>query len=405
MTEKNQQFHWLKSVTLWVMVVVGLCVLWASFRTNSDNVVKENRAEDPAVVVGSTPPAIPLPLVLNASSASVTECTPTLPNPGPPPSASPSGMVWIPGGEFSMGSQACSTSVCSVAGIVGDAQPIHRVYVDGFWMDTTEVTNAQFAEFVQATNYITVAEIIPTQEEFPSLPPEALVAGSTIFTPTATPVPLNNYLQWWSYVPQANWRHPAGPGSDLSGKDHYPVVHVCYKDAEAYVKWAGKRLPTEAEWEFAARGGAAGNLYAWGNDVKPGGAWKANIYQGQFPVHDTGEDGFVGIAPAAQFPPNAYGLYDVAGNVWEWCSDWYRPDTYAGQVAGHPGAVIRNPHGPSESFDPEEPNEKKRVQRGGSFLCTDQYCIRYMVGTRGRGEISTASNHVGFRCVMSPKEK
>jgi sulfatase modifying factor 1 len=321
----------------------------------------------------------------------------TIPNPVPPPSPAPEGMVWIPGGEFAMGSSRASEAMCSVPGVTHDAQPVHRVYVDAFWMDATEVTNAQFEKFVQATGYKTVAEIAPTQEEFPTVPAENLVAGSAVFTPTPGAVKLDNHFQWWSYVPGADWRHPTGPGSNLKGRENYPVVQIAYKDAEAYAKWAGKRLPTEAEWEFAARGGLSGKLYAWGDELKVGGKFQANIYQGKFPVADRGEDGFKGIAPVGQFKPNGYGLYDVAGNVWEWCSDWYRPDTYARTQAA--GGVARNPNGPASSFDPVEPGAKKRVHRGGSFLCTDQYCTRYMVGTRGKGEISTASNHVGFRCV------
>jgi formylglycine-generating enzyme required for sulfatase activity len=268
-------------------------------------------------------------------------------------------------------------------------------------MDATEVSNEQFDKFVKATGYRTIAEIAPTKEEFPTAPPENLVAGSTVFTPTPGPVVLNDHFQWWRYQAGANWRHPEGPETDLKGREKYPVVQIAYPDAEAYAKWAGKRLPSEAEWEFAARGGLSGRLYAWGNDFKPGGKFMANTYQGQFPVKDTGEDGFAGLAPVGSFPPNRYGLYDMAGNVWEWCSDWYRPDFYA-QVA-KAGEVIRNPQGPETPFDPVEPTEKKRVHRGGSFLCTDQYCTRYMVGTRGKGEVSTGSNHLGFRCVQTAR--
>ncbi len=183
----------------------------------------------------------------------------------------------------------------------------------------------------------------------------------------------------------------------MAGKGSYPVVQVSYQDACAYASWAGKRLPTESEWEYAARGGLEGKLYAWGDELKPGGKWMANIFQGRFPGGDTGEDGFAGIAPVAQYPANGYGLYDMAGNVWQWCSDWYRPDAYA-QVA-RPGTVAVNPKGPAESYDPDEPGAKKRVQRGGSFLCTAQYCTRYLVGARGKGEIGTGTNHAGFRCV------
>jgi formylglycine-generating enzyme len=327
---------------------------------------------------------------------------PTKLNTAPPPRPAPEGMVWIPGGEFSMGSEDPTTNtVCGGHEPMRDARPVHRVYVDGFWMDATDVTNEKFERFVKATGYVTIAERTPTREEFPTAPPENLVAGSTVFTPTSGPVPLNNMFQWWSYVKGANWRHPRGPQSDLKGREKYPVVQIAYADAEAYANWAGKRLPTEAEWEFAARGGLSGKVYAWGDDLKTGGRWMANIYTGAFPVKDTGEDGFAGLAPVAQFPPNGYGLYDMAGNVWQWCSDWYRPDYYTHLAAA--AGVSRNPQGPQTPFDPAEPGEKKRVHRGGSFLCTDQYCTRYMVGTRGKGEVSTGADHLGFRTVRPPE--
>ena len=281
-----------------------------------------------------------------------------------------------------------------------DSRPIHRVYVDGFWMDRTEVTNEQFAAFVQATGYVTVAERTPRAEDFPGAPPENLVAGSVVFSPPDHAVPLNNHFQWWSYVKGADWRHPLGPQSSIVGKEKFPVVHVAYEDAVAYADWAGRRLPSEAEWEFAARGGLTGQLYPWGNEFRHEAQFMANSHQGHFPDHDTGEDHFVGVAPVAQFEANGYGLYDVGGNVWEWVTDWYRPDYYAQLASG----VARNPRGPSSSFDPEEPREKKRVMRGGSFLCTDQYCSRYMVGTRGKGDVSTGTNHLGFRTVVSPAQ-
>jgi formylglycine-generating enzyme len=324
---------------------------------------------------------------------------PTVANRAAPGDAAPEGMVWVPGGEFSMGASESSDGLCGVHGVTRDALPVHRVYVDGFWMDETEVTNAQFARFVKATGYVTVAERTPTAEEFPGAPAANLVTGSTVFTPTLTPVALTDHYRWWRYQKGANWRHPEGPGSSIKRRDGYPAVQVAWEDAAAYAKWAGKRLPTEAEWEFAARGGLSGKLYAWGEDFHPGGKAAANTYQGPFPVKDTGEDGYAGLAPVKSFAPTGYGLYDIAGNAWEWVSDWYRPDYYARLAST--GIVARNPQGPDEPFDPAEPGEKKRVQRGGSFLCTDQYCTRYMVGTRGRGEARTASNHLGFRCVKN----
>ncbi len=330
---------------------------------------------------------------------------PTVQNTTRPPKPNPNGMVWIPGGEFSMGMLDPSGGVCGGHETMNDARPIHRVYVDGFWMDVSEVTNGQFEKFVKATGYITVAEQKPTREEFPNVPEENLVAGSAVFTPTDQAVPLDNHYRWWSYVPGANWRHPTGPESNITNREKYPVVHIAYEDAEAYAKWAGKRLPTEAEWEFASRGGLAGKLYPWGDELTPQNKWPINIFQGEFPVKgkDTGEDGFQGIAPISKFQPNNYGLFDMAGNVWEWVSDWYRPDYYL--MLSKQGSVARNPKGPDSSFDPLEPREKKRVHRGGSFLCTDKYCTRYMVGSRGKGEVRSASNHLGFRCVMTEAPK
>ena len=313
-----------------------------------------------------------------------------------PAGNAPEGMVWIPGGEFSMGGVNPVGMHDGGDQPMSDARPVHRVAVTGFFMDATEVTNKQFAAFVKATGYKTVAEIKPTKEEFPTAPEENLVAGSVVFTPSGT-TDLSDHFQWWNYVPGADWKHPQGPNSDLTGKDDYPVVHIAWEDAAAYAKWAGKRLPTEAEWEIAARGGKPGDLYSWGNQFKPDGKWMANIYQGKFPQKDEGADGYMGLAPVKHYSPNAYGLYDMAGNVWEWCSDWYRHDYYS--TVSKNGAVAHDPRGPNDSYDPSEPGTKKKVQRGGSFLCTDQYCTRYMVGTRGKGEYRSASNHVGFRCV------
>ena len=203
-------------------------------------------------------------------------------------------------------------------------------------------------------------------------------------------------LSWWAYVPGADWKHPEGPESTIVGRENHPVVQVCWDDAVAYARWAGKRLPTEAEWEYAARGGLEQARYVWGDELKPGGRWQANIHQGHFPITNTAEDGFVATAPVASFLPNGFGIYDMSGNVWEWCSDWYRPDTYA-------SSPEKNPAGPAASFDPDEPGVVKRVQRGGSFLCSDEYCIRYLAGARGKGDPSSAASHTGFRCVRSGK--
>jgi formylglycine-generating enzyme required for sulfatase activity len=297
--------------------------------------------------------------------------------------AAPEGMVWIPGGTFKMGGNH-----------MPDSKPIHEVTLDGFWMDKTVVTNAQFAKFVKATGYQTVAERKPNAKDFPGVPEDKLVPGSLVFSPPKQPVPLNDVSGWWVYVPGANWQHPDGPGSDLKDKDNYPVVQVSYEDAAAYAKWAGKRLPTEAEFEYAARGGLDQKEFAWGDEMKPAGKHMANTWQGRFPNQNTADDGFAGLAPVASFSANGFGLFDMSGNVWEWCADWYRPDYYVHSPA-------KNPQGPETSFDPDEPGAAKRVQRGGSFLCSDTYCGAYRPGVRGKGEISSAASHLGFRCVKS----
>jgi formylglycine-generating enzyme len=325
---------------------------------------------------------------------------PTVENKNTPAGPAPEGMAWIPGGEFSMGAQDPPAKDTVGMQATLDSRPIHRVYVDGFWMDKTDVTNKEFENFVRATGYVTVAERNPKAENFPGAPPENLVAGSVVFSPPDHAVPLNDHYQWWSYVHGANWRHPGGPKTSIQGKGNYPVVQVAYEDAEAYAKWVGKRLPTESEWEFAARGALAGKPFVWGDDFRPNGKWMANTFQGQFPFKDTGEDKYVGVTATGRFPANGYGLYDMAGNVWQWTSDWYRPDYY--QQLLNAGGLARNPKGPDTPYDPSEPNERKKTHRGGSFLCTDQYCSRYMVGTRGKGEVSTGTNHLGFRCVKTP---
>ena len=294
-------------------------------------------------------------------------------------------MVLIKGGNFQMGSSDFS-----------DSKPLHKVEVNSFYMDVHEVTNAQFAAFVKATGYITVAEQKLNPADYPGVPADKLVPGSAVFSPPGHAVSLEDPMQWWSYVAGASWKHPKGPNTSIAGKDNEPVTQVSYTDAVAYCKWAGKRLPTEAEWEYAARSGKHFDKYYWGNDLKPGGKYVANIFQGSFPWKNLKEDGYTEIAPVKSFPPNGFGLYDMDGNVWEWCNDFYRPDYYASSPA-------KNPQGPKDSYDPDEPNTVKHVQRGGSFLCSDEYCIRYKAGSRGKGEVNSASNNLGFRCVMDEK--
>lgn len=322
--------------------------------------------------------------------------------PAMPQDVNPPGMVWIPGGEFLMGSADPLSRP--------DEQPIHRVRVDGFWMDETEVTNEQFAEFVNATGYKTVAERPVDWDELKKqLPPgtpkpdeKMLQPGSLVFTPPNHPVDLRQYEQWWAWTTGANWRHPEGPGSSIDDKQKHPVVHIAYEDALAYAKWVGKLLPTEAQWEYAARGGLDGKLNTWGDE--PIDPKRANIWQGHFPDRNSAEDGFARTSPVKSFPPNGYELYDMAGNVWEWCADLYRPDTYARQVlATGRGVVVVNPTGPEKSLDPRNPDAaESRVQRGGSFLCNDSYCASYRPSARMACTPDTGMLHVGFRCVKIP---
>ncbi len=313
-------------------------------------------------------------------------------------SLAPDGMVWIPGGKFTMGSQDESSRK--------NERPPHSVEVDGFWLDETTVTNEEFEKFVKATGYITTAEQKPIWEELKKqLPPGAvkpedsvLVPGSMVFTPSDGPVDLQDMANFWRWVPGASWRHPEGPTSDLKGKMKHPVVQVSCFDAEAYAKWAGKRLPTEAEWEFASRGGLERKRFPWGDETMPNKKFMANTWQGEFPYKNTGEDGFVGTAPVKSFPPNGYGLYDMVGNVWQWCSDWYRPDTYA-QRADEPSC--HNPAGPSKSWSPINPAQEERVTKGGSFLCHISYCESYRPSARRGTPPDTGMSHIGFRCAKS----
>jgi len=321
----------------------------------------------------------------------------SLPNVPVKPATNHDKMVWIPAGTFQMGGDNKQAQP--------DEYPKHKVTVNGFWMDATEVTNEQFARFVIATGYVTTAEKKPDWEVLkkqvppgtPKPPDSVLVAASLVFVPAKTKIELNDYAQWWSWKKGANWRHPHGPGSDIKGKEKYPVVHVSYYDALAYCKWAHKRLPTEAEWEWAARGGLNNNIYPWGNEPVNTGKPKANTWEGSFPYKNTLNDKFYFTAPVSSFAPNGYKLYDMAGNVWEWCADYYNYKYYS--TLNPQG--ISNPQGPSKSYDPDEPLVTKRVVRGGSFLCNDSYCSGYRVARRMKTSEDSGMEHLGFRCVQN----
>lgn len=305
-------------------------------------------------------------------------------------------MVYIPGGTFMMGGDNEQARP--------DEFPRHKVTVTEFYMDAHEVTNTQFREFVEATGYVTVAERKPDWEEIkkqlppgtPKPPDDVLVPSSLVFYSSDHPLSLNNASQWWKWEAGASWKHPEGKGSSIENKDDYPVVHVSWEDADAYAKWAGKRLPTEAEWEWAARGGRENQIYPWGDENIDRGAIKANSWQGEFPYKNTLRDEFYGLAPVKSFSPNAFGLYDMAGNVWEWCQDWYDANYY--QTINSPQGIT-NPQGPAQSHDPAEPLIPKKVVRGGSFLCNDSYCSGYRVAARMKSSVDTGLSHTGFRCV------
>ncbi len=317
----------------------------------------------------------------------------------------PKNMAWVPGGVFQMGSDSKLAQQ--------NERPAHAVKVKGFWMDVTHVTNDQFAEFVRQTGYVTTAEKKPDWETIrvqlppgiPKPPDDVLVAGAMVFVGTNAPVNLQDYSQWWRYVPGANWRHPQGPESSIEGKGGHPVVQVSYEDVLTYANWAGKRLPTEAEWEFAARGGLEQATYVWGDELAPGGQFQANYWDTKerpFPVISPKAGGATGTMPAGTFPQNGYGLYDMTGNAWQWVADWYRADYFAIQ-ARSAKAPIDNPPGPSDAFDPSEPgvppNAPKRVIRGGSFLCNEDYCLSYRPSARRSSDPYSPMSHLGFRLI------
>jgi len=311
----------------------------------------------------------------------------------------PEGMVRVPGGEFLMGS--------SQAGSRMSEQPVVKAKVAGFFLDAQPVTNAEFGKFVAASGYVTTAERPVDWEEIKKQLPEGtpkpdaeqLKPGSMVFVATKGPVDLNEMSGWWRWTAGASWKHPEGPGSDLLGRENHPVVQVSWDDASAYAKWAGKRLPTEAEWEYAARGGLEGKRYAWGDEFKPEGKFMANTWTGDFPYNNTKEDGYAGTSPVRAYPPNGYGLYDMGGNVWNWCSDWYRPDTRARQKLE---ASCDNPQGPPASYNPWQPQQtQERVTKGGSFLCHIAYCESYRPSARRGTPADTGMSHIGFRLALS----
>jgi sulfatase modifying factor 1 len=370
------------------LTVVG-AVAWELPRTGAG--IPPVAAPPPAVTLAATTPAENSP----NSSPSPLVAPRFVQAPGP----APQGMVWIPGGTAVLGDDDGKP----------DERPAHSATIDGFWMDRSEVTNAAFMQFADATGYLTIAERTPKREDFKgqvadvnAIPAENLVAGSICFNPNFDRRTLSKDqplwpLQVWRYVKGANWRHPDGPASSITERMQHPVVHVAWEDAVAYCKWAHKRLPTEAEWEYAARGGQKAAIYPCGNELVHDGKWLANIWQGEFPESHDVKDGFRTTAPVGSFPPNGYGLVDMAGNVWEWCNDYYRHDYYR-------FAPLANPPGPSDSFDPLEPDLPKRVQRGGSFMCSDNYCRGYRITARMKQAPDSGTFHAGFRCVRSPQE-
>ena len=299
------------------------------------------------------------------------------------------GMQWVPGGSYLMGSDSHYP----------EEAPAHRVRVDGFWLDTFQVTNNRFADFVTSTGYITVAERRPDLADYPGGDEELLVPASTVFQKPAQRVDLTNHYNWWSYVPGAQWRHPQGPGSTIDALGEHPVVHVAWEDVDTFAQWAGKQLPTEAQWEFAARGGLDGAQYAWGQDFNPDGKSMANTWQGEFPFQNTLADGYEGTAPVGTYPTNGYGLADMIGNVWEWTADWYGSHSTVSSAC----CPVENPRGGirEQSIDPALQNIAipRRVMKGGSHLCAPNYCQRYRPAARMPQHVDTSTSHLGFRCV------
>ncbi len=340
---------------------------------NAEQVVAEQRVPKKGVVIRDRPEGLPIP----------------------------EGMVWIPGGEFMQG------AVLQDKMAMGHEKPAHNIAVDGFFMDITEVTNADYRKFVEATGYVTVAEREIDWEEMKKQLPEGtpkphdsiMQPGSLTFKKTKSTVPnLYDFSQWWSWTIGANWKHPNGPGSDIKGKDKYPVVHISFDDAQAYCKWADRRLPTEAEWELAARGNKINNIFSWGDDPAVL-SMMANTWEGEFPVSNTKVDGFERLAPVKSYPPNGLGLFDMAGNVWEWTNDWYNSNYYQEMAVAKD--VGLNPKGPESPHNDRDPYAREKVIKGGSFLCSESYCASYRVSARMASSLDSAQEHLGFRTVAT----
>lgn len=375
----------MRRIIYFILLIVFLFIISSCNNNPEKSTSKNNSHEDSLANCISTSAALKYELLTEQSNSEL--------------EVIPEGMVFIPDGVFSMGGRDKNFAR-------QDEFPVHKVRVAGFYMDEHEVTNREFKKFVDVTGYITMAERpIDWEEMKKTLPsdtkppkPEDLAPGSMEFNPPNHPVPLNNAFIWWKWTKGLSWKTPDGLGSSVEGKDDYPVVHISWFDAKAYADWAGKSLPTEAQWEYAARGGHDDYVFSWGNEGVDVGKVKANSWQGNFPNYNSVRDGFYGLAPVKQFAPNAWGLYDMSGNVWEWCNDWYHSDYYS---SFENIEIAHNPQGPTISYDPMEPDAQKKTIRGGSFLCNDSYCSGYRAAARMKSTPDSAAPHIGFRCVIN----
>jgi len=394
MSQKTIEKHIMRNTILIIFLIIGLSIVTTNTITAQQTTIKKGKDLKNTKISKSCCTS-DIPKRFGGKSKSIFTESKTISNVN---IKNHEGMVWIPAGTYIMGGDNDQARQ--------DEFPKHAVKLNGFFMDVTEVTNAQFAKFVAATGYVTTAEKDINWDDLkkqlpadtPKPEPETLKAASLVFVPTDREVSLQDYSQWWSWSHGANWKHPQGKDSTIDGKDNLPVVHISWDDANAYCKWAGKRLPTEAEWEYAARGGLIKNIYAWGNKKVDEGKMHCNYFQGNFPYKNEGSDGFMGSAPVKSFEPNGYGLYDMGGNVWEWCADKYN-NTYYDSFKNVKVAI--NPKGPLKSYDPDEPLVAKRAMRGGSFLCNESYCSGYRVSARMKSSADSSMEHLGFRCVSN----